>query len=561
MPDQETFVSEPHNIAAASIHRFADVSEAVAATAKKIEKVRLVAEYLRSLSTDDASLAATFFTGRAFPRWEERVLSVGSSLLWQAIERIANPGDGQARAAYLRHGDLGDMAREILQGHHPTEDLSLLDASNAFANLAVVRGGRQKLAALNDLLCRAAPIEAKYLIKIITGDLRIGLKESLVEEVIAKAYARLVQDVRRANMLTGDIAATLRLAAADELASACLKLFHPIGFMLASPADNPAEALAYFPTGALVEHKYDGIRAQVHKSGRTVKLFSRTLDEIGEFPELFSGLAALPGDFVLDGEIVAWRDYRPLPFTELQKRLGRKQPDMWLLQDIPASFVAFDLLYHDGELLLDHPLVERRERFERLLRGRLSPGIRLGGAQLCGSVEELEQAFVTALEQGHEGLVVKNPTSLYTPGQRGLYWFKLKRPLATLDVVVTAVEYGHGKRRGWLSDYTFAVRCEDRLLNIGKAYSGLTDLEIQEFTEYFLKHTLEDCGSRRTVEPTVVIEVAFNNIQRSTRHEGGYALRFPRIVRIRTDKAPADIDSLERVSEIFAKQHGVGAAE
>jgi DNA ligase-1 len=423
------------------------------------------------------------------------------------------------------------------------------------------RSNGQKLIALEALLRRAAPIETKYIIKIITGDLRIGLKERLVEEAIAQAYDRPIEDVRRANMFIADIADTVKLAAANELPAAQLRLFRPVGFMLASPADTPAEALEYFPSGAFVEHKYDGIRAQVHKSGRIVKLFSRTLDQIGEFPELYSGFSALPGELILDGEIVAWRDNRPLPFTELQKRLGRKQTNMWLLQEIPARFIAFDLLYHDGELLLDRPLAERRKRLDRLLNGRLFPEIQLGGAQRCGSVEDLEEAFAAALSHGHEGLMVKDPSAPYTPGQRGRYWFKLKRPLATLDVVVTAVEFGHGKRRGWLSDYTFAVRHEDRLLNIGKAYSGLTDAEIREYTDYFLEHTVEDYGSRRRVEPTLVIEVAFNNIQQSTRHESGYALRFPRIVRMRTDKTPADIDTLERVSEIFAKQPGAASAK
>lgn len=536
-----------------------EVCDAVRSTTKKTEKVRLVAEYLRSAAVDDASLAAVFFTGRAFPRSEERVLSVGGRLLWQALERIVAPAEGHTQATYLKHGDLGDTAKEILQSHRATAQLSLQDVAAAFANLACLRRATQKLPAVEDLLRRAAPVETKYIIKIITGDLRIGLKESLVEEAIAQAYARLIEEVRRANMLTGDIAATLKLAAADELRTARLCLFHPVGFMLASSADTPAEALKYFPAGALVEDKYDGIRAQVHKSGRVVKLFSRTLDEIGEFPELYGELATLPGDFILDGEIVAWRDHRPLPFTELQKRLGRKQADMWLLQDVPARFIAFDLLYMDGELLLDHHLAERRERFEQLLKTQPSSAIQRGELRRCGSVEELEEAFAASLGRGHEGLMAKDPSSPYTPGQRGRYWIKLKQPLATLDVVVTAVEYGHGKRRGLLSDYTFAVRHGDRLLNVGKAYSGLTDAEIRDYTDYFLKHTVTDYGSWRSVESTIVLEVAFNNIQQSERHESGYALRFPRIVRIRNDKTPEQIDTLDRVGEIFAKQHSASS--
>ncbi len=537
------------------LRHFAEVAEAVGSTTLKTEKVRLVAAYLRSLSAEGASWASIFLTGRPFPRSEERILSIGGGLLWQAVQSIANPAEGHVQAVYLKHGDLGDLAKEMLEGAPARPGLSLADLAASFTRLATLRGRGQKLAAIEELLGRASAIESKYIIKIVTGDLRIGLKESLVEEAIAQAYDRPIEQVRRANMLSGDIAATLRLAAADKLSTAQLQLFHPVGFMLASAADAPAEIVASFPEGPLVEHKYDGIRAQAHKSGRSVKLFSRTLDEIGEFPELYAGLAALPGEFILDGEIVAWRDNRPLPFTELQRRLGRKQADMWLLQDVPVRFIAFDLLYQEHELLLDHTLTDRRLRLEALLAGLPTREIKLGLAERCRSVEQLEAAFAAALGQGHEGLLAKDPSSPYTPGQRGRCWLKWKRPLATLDVVVTAVEYGHGKRRGLLSDYTFAVRDEDRLVNIGKAYSGLTDAEIRQYTDYFLKHTVTDFGSRRSVEPTVVMEVAFNNLQRSNRHESGYALRFPRIVRIRDDKAPADIDTLDRVSEIFAKQH------
>ena len=586
------------------MERFAQVCEAVAATTKKTEKVRLVGEYLRGLAADDARFAALFFTGRPFPRIEERVLGVGGSLIWQALGRLASPQAERFEAVYRKHGDLGAMAEEVLQGHLPSGRLSLADVRAAFDQLAGLRGGAAKLARLEDLLRRASPLEAKYIIKIVTGDLRIGLKESLVEEAIARAYARPLPDVQRANMLTGDIGTTLLLAASDRLSQARFQLSSPIGFMLASPAETAEEAIEYFPDGALVEDKYDGIRAQAHKSGEKVKLFSRTLDEITEFPELLGPLRALEGDFILDGEIIGWRDGRPVPFTDFQKRLGRKpssflQPSLFpdhgpeseLAAAIPALYVVFDLLYAEGSLRLDTPLAERRRRLESLLgtasntsldsppelvsaactadhlksAGNLKTAgnLKLAPANLGRTPGELEQFFQAALERGHEGIVAKAPDSPYTPGRRGRQWMKLKRPLATLDVVVTAVEYGHGKRHGLLSDYTFSVRASDdgddgRLLPIGKAYSGLTDAEIGRLTEYFKEHTIEDHGFSREVEPTVVIEVAFNNIQRSNRHESGYALRFPRIVRLRPDKAVSEIDTLERVAELYRR--GLGPA-
>jgi DNA ligase 1 len=334
-----------------------------------------------------------------------------------------------------------------------------------------------------------------------------------------------------------------------------LETFRPISVMLASPAETPHDVLATFPSGALIEDKFDGIRAQAHKLGTRVELYSRTLDQITEFPELVDGLKRVPGDFILDGEIIGWRDGRAIPFTELQQRLGRKQIDLFTPSLLPVSFVAFDLLLLNGKDLMNVPLAERRLGMQELLSGREQPELQFTRAELCSSVQEIEDSFVSALARGNEGLLAKGPESPYVPGRRGQYWVKLKRPLATLDVVVTAAEYGHGKRRGLLSDYTFAVRDDGRLRNIGKAYSGLTDVEIRELTEFFLAHTVEDQGHVRQVEPLIVLEVAFNNVQRSDRHESGYALRFPRIARLRPDKPASEIDTIERVREIFASQH------
>ena len=535
------------------MRRFAETCERVVATSKKTEKVREVAGYLRSLPVEGAATAGIFLTGRAFPRWEERTLSAGGALIWQAVGKLSGESPESLEAIYRKHGDLGGMAEEALRRRTPA-GVSLDEAVLAFQEIAGRRGPAAKLALLEELLARARPVEAKYLLKIMTGDLRIGLKESLVEEAIAAAYGQSPNEVRRANMFTGDIAATLRLAAAGRLHEARLRLFHPIGFMLATPAEDSAAIAREFPDGFLAEDKYDGIRAQAHKQGRSVKLFSRTLDEIVEFHELHAPLAALPGDFVMDGEVVGWREGRALPFTELQQRLGLKQPDLWLPLEIPVCFMAFDLLFQDGDQLFDTPLIERRRRLEALLAGAETQYLRASPARRLTSAEEAQAAWEAALARGNEGIMAKAPDSPYTPGRRGRHWLKWKQPMATLDAVVTAVEYGHGKRRGLLSDYTFAVRDGTRLVNIGKAYSGLTDVEIHRLTEHFLSCTLEDEGFRRVVEPNVVLEVAFNNIQRSDRHASGYALRFPRIVRLRQDKPVAEIDTLERVRELYESQ-------
>ncbi len=541
------------------MQRFADVADAAASTAGKNEKVRLLSEYLRALPPEDAALAAVFFTGRPLPRSEQTVTAAGAALLWQAVAALSGAPPEVMAETYRKYGDLGDAAAELLAARPSGPGLSLRQAAAAFRRLARERTQAAKLALLSELLAADTPQVARYLIKILTGELRIGLKENLVEEAVAAAFGRPPDEVRRANMLTGDIAETVRLAASGDIASACLRLLRPVGFMLAGAAQGAGDLAAAFPSGAFVEDKYDGVRAQAHKHGAVVRLFSRTLDELAEFSELLPALASLPGEWVLDGEIVAWRDDRPLPFTELQQRLGRKQSGLFLPVEIPVRFIAFDILYRDGQPLLDRPFEHRRLILEDLLSAAPA-GVHLAPLRHASDTAAFEREFEAALARGNEGILAKAPGAPYTPGRRGRHWLKLKRPMATLDVVVTAVEYGHGKRRGLLSDYTFAVRDGAELRTIGKAYSGLTDEEIRRLTEYFLEHTVEDQGFRRLVEPTVVLEVAFNNIQRSRRHDSGYALRFPRIVRRRPDKPPQDIDTLDRVEQLYRSQrHGAAS--
>src|SRR6266404_5301029 len=569
---------------------FARTCDAIAATTKKLEKTALVAAYLQSSlqssPPSEAATAAIFLSGRPFPAYEEATLQVGGALLWRVIGELSGKSEHELTEIYRRHGDAGSVAAEALPDR-PESGLALTEVQRAFYEIAAARGPAAKAFLLRQLLERATPLEAKYIVKIISGDLRIGLKESIVEEAIARAFEAPLAEVKRANMLLGDIGETLRLASAGKLAEAQLRLFHPIDFMLASPVESSEEALRYFQN-ASVEDKYDGIRAQAHVSGGEVHIFSRTRDEITEsFPELPMALGGLPKDAVLDGEIVAWNagdagvPARALPFSKLQQRLGRKKVSGKLLSDVPVAYLVFDVLYADGELLLDRPLCERARILDSLLNellaaphvvtvdqrqaqsslgfdvpddeSPLAPVLRAPVAT-PNSADDLDALFTATRERGNEGLMIKDLDSLYTPGRRGKSWLKMKRELATLDVVVTAVEYGHGKRIGVLSDYTFAVWDGERLRNVGKAYSGLTDVEIAEMTQWFLEHTLEDQGFRREVEPKIVLEVAFNNVMQSDRHESGYALRFPRIVRLRPDKVPEEADTIERVREIYAAQ-------
>jgi DNA ligase-1 len=507
----------------------------------------------------------------------------------------------------------------------------LVEVAEAFAGMAVAKTTAVRLRLVEGLLRRASPLEVKYLLKLMLGDMRTGVKESLVEEAIAVAASSeerpvAVVAVRHAVMLEADLGAAVRRAFDGTLGEARMRLFHPLGFMLASPVETPEEAVERFVTGkgaygenaetkagpstslrsaqddtsleteekiikAFLEDKYDGMRAQVHcgdvtQPGR-VAIYSRNREDVTEsFPELEEAFAKVGGGgLIFDGEILGWdlKEARALPFAVLGQRIGRKRVGNEWRARVPVVFMAFDLMAEGEELLLELPLRERRDRLEAAVErlvdvtvspvttderkkgaqglmfaeedGELAARLLLSPARLVESAEDIDRAYAEARARANEGVMVKAAGSVYQPGRRGLAWVKLKRELATLDVVVTGAEFGHGKRAGILSDYTFAVKgANGELLNVGKAYSGLTDTEIAEMSRWMMEHTLEDGGHFRTVEPLMVLEVAFNNVMRSGRHASGFALRFPRIVRIRTDKPVEEIDTLERVEEVYQSQ-------
>jgi DNA ligase-1 len=647
-------------------HDLAQLADTLAIEPSRLKKRAAIAQSILALvaptndtiaehALESAGLFCLYLAGQPFPEADPRKLNTGGALLTKALKQVSGCTDAALTAAYRRHGDLGAAAFDLLKP--PTEPtLTLDELSNAFDTLATARTTAARSATLVDLLRRATPLEAKYVLKLMLGDMRIGVKQSLIEEAIAAASGTEAAAVRHAVMLEANLARAVTLAFTNTLTDARMTLFHPLGFMLASPVDTPEEAIARFtekplkalkkqtpstesnpettnpeptslnptpnlvilseaqrsrrtpvlegaqptstsqdtqeepaPIRAYLEDKYDGMRAQLHCGDPTqptrVVLYSRNREDItASFPELSEAFAHVTEPLILDGEILGWdlALNKALPFTILSQRIGRKRVDDSIRQQIPAIFMAFDILFQGDQLLLNHPLRDRRHRLEILTKTlapqtlsplqtpdpaaqpslfatpaevSLIPRLMLSPATLVTSAEAIDQAYTDARARSNEGVMLKAANSHYLPGRRGLSWVKLKRELATLDVVITGAEYGHGKRAGLLSDYTFAVRSPDgELLNVGKAYSGVTDAEILELTAWLKAHTLEDHGHFRTVEPLRILEVAFNNIMRSTRHASGFALRFPRIIRIRDDKPVTEIDTLERVEEIYQSQ-------
>ena len=626
----------------------ADLAENLAGEPGKLRKRAAIAEAISRIhasfpNTDDPGLFALFLAGTPFAEADSRKLNAGGALLSKALLAVSGASDIALTAAYRKHGDMGAAAFDLLMAlpsaSQRKPERTLTNIAEAFAGMAAAKTTAIRAAIVEDLLRRATPLEAKYLLKLMLGDMRIGVKQSLVEEAIAASANAPIEAVRRAVMLEADLAGAVKRAFAGTLGEANMRLFHPLGFMLASPVETPEEAIERFtqkpanipePTQkkpkrikkpdaaepeaetprqtenleppsidaplieAFLEDKYDGMRAQLHcgdanQPGR-VAIYSRNREDVTEsFPELEEAFANVhpeqDGPLIFDGEILGWdiEQARALPFAVLGQRIGRKRVSNAWRQQVPVIFMAFDLMYARGELLLELPLRERRNRLEAVVENLVeratspitiderlrdaqavmfampeSPRVErllLSPSRLVESAEDIDRAYAEARARANEGVMLKAAGSSYQPGRRGISWVKLKRELATLDVVVTGAEFGHGKRAGILSDYTFAVRDHSgELQNVGKAYSGLTDAEIDEMSAWMKAHTLEDRGFFRTVEPLMVLEVAFNNIMRSGRHSSGFALRFPRILRIRTDKPVSEIDTVERVEEIYQSQ-------
>jgi DNA ligase-1 len=549
----------------AHLHNFCTTCDAAAATASKLKKQELLSNYLRTLDDDDLRLAVRFFAGRTFSETDERNLSVGGAIVSDVIFSILKLDPQQFWPLVVKSGELGEALAQVwpaegigcaaddsatmLTAPQIAGPLTLREMADAFDDLARTGVVQHKRDILRRLFTRCIhPREAAYLTKIIFGDMRTGVQEGVLQAAVAQAFDKPLSVIQRTQLLIGDLDEVAILAKRNDLESARFRLFHPIQFMLATPQETADIAIKSMSgRGFFAEDKLDGIRAQVHKSADRIAIYTRTMDRTDEsFPDVVDAMRKIPGEFLLDGEIVPWRDGFVLPFAHIQKRLGRKNISPAIIRENPAVFIAFDILYHDGRLLMDEPLRERRRILEQLGESLLTTS-----PCSVSSADQITTCFSASRNRRNEGIVLKDPDSPYSPGRRGKAWLKIKTHLPTLDCVVTAAEYGHGKRKNLLSDYTFAVWSGQQLVNIGKAYSGVTDEEIAQLTELFHKLSLNHRGHIHLVEPKLVLEIAFDQIQRSDRHASGYALRFPRIKRIRWDKSPHEADHLERVAELY----------
>ena len=550
---------------------FVDVCEKIHATTSKNMKVNILSEYLFSLNDESLSIAALFFSNRIFPRGSIFTLNIGFSIIMQVLSEIASLDPNQIQQIYLRHGDMGALSEYAVSKKHMAplvqqEALTLSSIHDRLGRVAEAVGsgsGKDKKNILKGLLITCSPLEAKYLIKIINGELRIGLTEGLVEIAVSKAFNQELEDVREAMLVSGDISQVALLAKRNILSTAIIKPLIPISYMLADVMFTAEEIINYYQKPLICEYKYDGIRAQMHKFKGQIRLFSRKLADVtNAFPELANAAevtklssSSSDIDVILDGEVMAFQNGRPLHFQELQKRLRKKNVTEQIIEAIPLIYVVYDIMYLNGEHTIRKSIRERKEILSNIL---FTKPIINSSYRVVNSAQEIIVMFEKSRDTGHEGLVLKDPDSQYHPGKRGRHWIKLKKESDTIDAVIIIAEYGHGKRAGLLSDYTFAVRddsnSEIQLRTIGKAYSGLNDDEIYEMTRNLRSIAIKDSGYGIIVKPQIVLEIAFDSIQKSDRHDSGFALRFPRIKNIRRDKDIADIDTFRKVKQIYENQ-------
>lgn len=547
-----------------------DLCEKLEATTKRLLMVDLATSFLKDLQPEEVEPAVSMILGRPFPKWDQRVLEVSWATLSSLIRRITNISWSDFRNAFSQTGDTGSAIRTVFEASKIKRQatlfekpLSILEVRHTFEAIAETTGTgsrERKELLVETLLGKSSPLEAKYLVKVMIGEMRTGFHEGLMEMAVARAFDLPLETVQTASMLTGDIGETASLAKSkgkEGITSLRFRVFRPIKPMMAQMAKDVNEAIKEAGGALAFEYKLDGARIQIHKSGDEVRIFSRRLTDVTEsLPEIVQVVQSqIKADqAILEGEVIAVGEDRisPLLFQHLMRRFRRVHEIGRMAKEIPIELQLFDALYLNGESLISKLYTERRKRL-----GEIAGNIQLTKQIITSSPQEAEEFLQEAVNRGHEGLVAKKPDSPYTPGIRGKRWFKIKRTLESLDLAIVAAEWGYGRRHGWLSDYYLAARDAEtgEFMVVGKTFKGLTDKEIIEMTKRLRELALNEEAHRVVVVPKIVVEVAYNEIQKSPKYECGMALRFARITRVREDKSPEDTDTIQRVRQIYEKQY------
>lgn len=548
--------------------KLAELCEKLETISEKIPKVKLVANFLKELEENEIAPATRLIIGRIIPPWGTDTLDVSWATIIKVVKDITKASDKELFDAFNKFGDPGDMVKLLYETKKVVKqatlvefDLTIEEVDRIIKSIASIKGEGsrdKKERLLYTLLSRSSPVEAKFLVRAFLGEMRHGVNEGLMEEAISQASKIPLDLIKRAHMLIGDLGEVAYIAIVegiDKLKSVKMKLFHPILPMLAQQAENVYEAIREHGGKTAFEFKLDGARVQIHVSYGNVRIFSRRLTDVTEsLPDLVTIISDKFKDreVILEGEVIAVdKNGKPLPFQHLMRRFRRVKDIQKVMKEIPAKLYLFDILYLDGKLLIDEPYVKRWEILKQVCNG-----LNLVDRLITSDGREAEKFFKQSRELGHEGLMAKKLDSKYTPGSRGKLWLKIKETMETLDLVIVAAEWGHGRRKNWLSDYYLAARDEKtgEFKIIGKTFKGLTDEEMREMTAKLLSLKIRERGRIVYVRPEVVVEVQYDEIQKSPKYESGLALRFARISKIRTDKGPSEADTIQKVMKLYNEQ-------
>ena len=546
----------------------AELCEKLEATNKRLLMISLVAEFLNSLEPEEVEPAVSMLLGRSFPKWSQQTLDVSWTTLSKTIKNVTKADWKVFLEAFGETGDVGSAIKILFESSKVDKQstlferkLTIVEARRSFEAIAgtVGLGSKEKKQRLIEaLLGSASSLEAKYLAKIFIGEMRTGFYEGLMEQAVSKAFQIPLAIVQKASMTVGDVgevAAIGKNEGKEGLLKIGFEVFRPVGLMLAQTASDVVEALKEHGGESAFEYKLDGARIQIHKRDDDVRIFSRRLTNVtASLPEIVQMVQknVKVEEAILEGEVIAVdsKGY-PVPFQHLMRRFKRVHAVQDMVEKVPVALFLFDILYLDGESLISFPYTRRRK-----ILAENAEEIPLSKQLVTDEMKEAERFLEEAIDAGHEGLMVKKLDSEYTPGMRGKRWLKIKPVLEPLDLVIVAAEYGYGRRHEWLSDYYLAARDAetDEFLMVGKTFKGLTDAEIIEMTKRLRELTIKEEGRRVIVVPQVVVEILYNEIQKSPKYKCGMALRFARISRLREDKTPKEADTIQRVREIYERQ-------
>jgi DNA ligase-1 len=536
---------------------FSRTCEQLEGISGRLDMIDIISRVLPTLSPEELPVFVRFVMGRIFPDWSSKKLGIGPNLLYEAIGYVAGMKKEQVIEMINTTGDAGRAVEDLLLSKSQTtffhEELDLVRVYTELITIADMEGKksqREKLLAVRRLLGNSHPLEGRYLTRIMLEELRIGVGEGSVRDAIAKAFnvdSVLVEHGMQALNDAGEVARLAKLGP-DALRNVRITLFHPVRMMLAQQGTIQDMISEHGRIAA--EFKYDGSRFQFHKKGNWARLYSRRLEDVtAALPDVIEKLiSSTSHDVILDGEVIAIKDNKPMPFQSVLRRFRRRH-DVAEAQDaIELVPNVFDILYLDEETLIDLPLDERRKRLESTVTMYIAPQV------VSSDPLEIERTYKAALDAGHEGIMIKVPASPYSPGQRGKQWIKIKPEVDTLDLAVIGGEWGEGKRAHVFGSFLVACQDSGKLIPLSRVATGFSDEQLIEVYELLKDRVIKKAGKEVSFEPDLVFEVGYAELQVSPTYEGGFALRFPRFVRIRDDKDIADVETLDSIRKRYERQ-------